>query len=131
MDLKVMHFGGSRLRVIRFSGERMSIFFVQVKRREGGKVMYFGGPRLKLLRCSGERIEDMKAILERVSSVCGLLDTDGIAIHTMNNDLCSDNIRNSHEAANFVSQVGIRQRIANYRRTSISGTKKNTDNLPA
>jgi len=48
----------------------------------------------------------MKAILERVSSVCGLLDTDGIAIHTMNNDLCCDNIRNSHEAASFVSQVG-------------------------
>lgn len=58
--------------------------------------------------CRGERINDMKAILERISSVCGLLDTDGIAVHTMNGDSYRENIRYSTEAADFVRQVGLK-----------------------
>lgn len=56
--------------------------------------------------CSGERIKDLKAILERVASVCGLLDTDGITIHTMNNLLQKDHVRGATEAAAFVEKVG-------------------------
>lgn len=47
----------------------------------------------------------MKTILERISSVCGLLDTDGISLHTMNGNFQRDNVRYSQEAAEFVRQV--------------------------
>ena len=47
----------------------------------------------------------MKAILERISSVCGLLDTDGITVHTMNGDYQRDHIKFSQEAADFVRHV--------------------------
>ena len=58
-----------------------------------------------MMACRGERISDMKAILERISSVCGLLDTDGITVHTMNGNFQQDNIRYSVQAADFVRQV--------------------------
>ena len=68
----------------------------------------------------------MKAILERISSVCGLLDTDGITVHTMNGNYQQDNIRYSVQAADFVRQV----REITTVMTHIDNVKKNTGDCP-
>ncbi len=52
-------------------------------------------------------------ILERVSTVCGLLDMDGIAIHAMNSDVSSEHVRTSDEAAGFVNTVRSRRLFRN------------------
>ena len=53
----------------------------------------------------GERIRDLKAVLERVASVCGLLDTDGITLLSLNGDWKRENVRTASEASGFVDLV--------------------------
>jgi hypothetical protein len=51
----------------------------------------------------GERIDDLKLILERVTEVATLFDTDGINIRAMNHPSVGDNIRTSAAAAQYVA----------------------------
>mmetsp|Transcript_11888 Transcript_11888/g.35570 ORF Transcript_11888/g.35570 Transcript_11888/m.35570 type:complete len:444 (+) Transcript_11888:82-1413(+) len=53
----------------------------------------------------GSRIDDLKAVLDRVSSVVTLLDADGISLRAMNYTGQADGVRTSQQAAHFVSQL--------------------------
>lgn len=54
---------------------------------------------------NGERIEDMKAILNKVSEACSLFDQDGISVRFLNANVQGDNIRNANDVQRLVSQI--------------------------
>eukprot|EP00208_Stichococcus_sp_RCC1054_P008332 CAMPEP_0206152440 /NCGR_PEP_ID=MMETSP1473-20131121/39327_1 /ASSEMBLY_ACC=CAM_ASM_001109 /TAXON_ID=1461547 /ORGANISM="Stichococcus sp, Strain RCC1054" /LENGTH=348 /DNA_ID=CAMNT_0053549999 /DNA_START=127 /DNA_END=1173 /DNA_ORIENTATION=- len=53
---------------------------------------------------NGSRIDDLKAILDRVTSVATLFDSDGISLRAMNFKGMADHVRTSEEAAAYVAQ---------------------------
>lgn len=53
----------------------------------------------------GTRIDDLKAILERVTSVATLFDSDGIALRAMNLPAQQDGVRDASQAAAYVDQL--------------------------